>query len=132
LNISNKLSAAIFNHVLRNVPYTAPTTIYLALYKSDPTPADTGSEVTGGSYVRIPITFAAPTLEGGNQTVKNAADIEFPTATADWGLVTHIGLRSALTGGDLLWSKAVDNPRTIQTGDKPRFLKDGTSVKFTN
>lgn len=132
MNISNKLSESVFNHVLRNIPYTAPTTIYLALYKSDPTPADTGTEVTGGSYVRIPITFAAPTLEVGQQTVKSAADIEFPVATADWGLVTHVGLRSALTGGDLLWSKAVDNPRTIQTGDKPKFLAGGTSVKFTN
>lgn len=132
MNISNYLSAAIFNYVLRNITFTAPTTIYLALYKSDPTPADTGTEVTGGAYVRVPITFAAPALESGNQTVKSAADIEFPVATADWGLVTHVGLRSALTGGNLLWSKAVDNPRTIQTGDKPKFLAGGTSVKFTN
>ncbi|MDQ0168781.1 phage tail fiber protein [Paenibacillus tundrae] len=132
MNISNYLSAAIFNYVLRNITFTAPTTIYLALYKSDPTQADTGTEVTGGAYVRVPITFTAPALESGNQTVKNAADIEFPVATADWGLVTHVGLRSALTGGNLLWSTAVDNPRTIQTGDKPKFLAGGTSVKFTN
>ncbi|MCR8843074.1 hypothetical protein NQ117_05230 [Paenibacillus sp. SC116] len=132
MQISNWLSASILNAVLRNVPFTLPTTVYLALYTSNPTAADTGSEVIGGGYGRQVITFAAPSIENGMQTVKNATDIEFPIATADWGLVTHVGLRNAITGGNLLWSTAIPNPRTIQTGDKPKFLKDGTVVRFTN
>lgn len=132
MNISNWLSAALLNATLRNTAFSSPATVYLALYTSDPTPADTGTEVTGGGYKRMPITFAAPALENGKQTAKNAADVEFPIATADWGLVTHIGLRTAATGGNLLWSAPVPNPRTIQNGDKPKFLKDGTLVRFTN
>lgn len=132
MNISNWLSAAFLNAALRNTAFTPPTSIYLALYTSDPTQADTGTEVTGGGYARQLITFAAPSVVGGIQTVKNAADIEFPIATADWGLVTHVGLRTAATGGNLLWFAAIPNPRTIQTGDKPKFLKDGTVVRFTN
>lgn len=131
MNISNWLSAALLNATLRNTAFSSPATVYLALYTSDPTPADTGTEVTGGGYKRMPITFAAPALENGKQTAKNSADVEFPIATADWGLVTHIGLRTAATGGNLLWSAPVPNPRTIQNGDKPKFLKDGTLVRFT-
>ncbi|MCY9760431.1 hypothetical protein M5X06_12960 [Paenibacillus alvei] len=132
MNISNWLSAALLNATLRNTAFSSPATVYLALYTSDPTPADTGTEVTGGGYKRMPISFAVPALESGKQTVKNTADVEFPIATSDWGLVTHIGLRTAVTGGNLLWSAPVPNPRTIQSGDKPKFLKDGTLVRFTN
>lgn len=132
MNISNWLSSAFLNAALRNTAFTPPTAVYLALYTSDPTQSDTGTEVSGGGYARQAITFAAPSIVGGMQTVKNSADIEFPIATADWGLVTQIGLRTAATGGNLLWSSAIPNPRTIQTGDKPKFLKDGTIVRFTN
>lgn len=132
MNISNWLSAALLNATLRNTTFTPPTTVYLALYTSNPTPADTGKEVAGGSYKRMPITFTPPTLVSGQQTVKNVADIEFPIATSDWGIVTHIGLRTAATGGVLLWSAPIPNPRTIQNGDRPKFLKDGTLVRFTN
>lgn len=132
MNISNWLSFAILNAVLRNSQFTGPGTVYLALYTSDPTPVDTGTEVSGGGYKRMPITFKAPALEHGMQTVKNAADVEFPIATTNWGLVTHIGLRTAANGGQLLWSAPVPNPRTIQSGDKPKFLRDGTLVRFTN
>ena len=34
-------------------------TIYLALYTSNPTSADVGTEVTGGSYARQAITFGS-------------------------------------------------------------------------
>ncbi|WP_018755206.1 phage tail fiber protein [Paenibacillus terrigena] len=130
MNISNWLSAAMLNAALRNTTFTPPSTIYLALYTSDPTQADTGTEVSGGSYKRLPITFSVPALENGNQTVKNMADVEFPIATSDWGLITHVGLRTALTGGNLLWTKAIDNARTIMNGDKVKFLKDSTIVRF--
>lgn len=131
MQISNYLSAALLNEVLRNTAWTGPATVYLALYTSDPTAADTGTEVSGGAYARQAIAFAAPTLVAGAQTVVNSAEVAFPVATADWGLVTHVGLRTAATGGNLLFTRALDNPRTILSGDRPRFLASSTSVKFT-
>ncbi|AWB45270.1 hypothetical protein DCC85_14245 [Paenibacillus sp. CAA11] len=130
VQISNWLSAQLLNAALRSTNFTAPTSVYLALYTSDPTAADTGAEVTGGGYVRKAITFAAPALVSGRQTVSSAVDVEFPIATADWGLVTHVGIRDAATGGNLLWTVALPSPRTIQTGDKPKFLASGVTVAF--
>lgn len=130
MQISNWLSAQILNATLRNTTFTPPSTVYIALYTSDPTAADTGTEVSGGAYARQAVTFAAPVIENGMQTVKNSTDVEFPVASADWGLVTHVGIRTAATGGNLMWFKAIDNPRTIQTGDRPKFLKDSTIVRF--
>lgn len=131
MQISNYLSAALLNAALRNTAFTPPATVYVALYTSDPTAADTGTEVSGGAYARQAVTFGAPALVGGQQTAAISADIEFPIATAEWGLVTHIGLRTAATGGSLLWTKALDNPRTIQVGDRPKLLTGSLSVKFT-
>lgn len=96
--------------------------VYLALYTSNPTGADTGTEVSGGGYARQLITFSAPVAEGGKQTIKNTTEIQFPVASANWGTVTHIGLRTAATAGDLIASAALVAPRTILEGD--RFVID--------
>jgi len=130
MQISNWLSAQLLNAALRNTAFTPPATVYLALYTSDPTAADTGQEVSGGGYARQVITFNAPALENGRQTVKSAADVQFPVATANWGLVTHVGLRTAATGGNLLWSAPLPSQRTIESGDNPKFLAGSTLVRF--
>lgn len=124
MDISNFLTAALLNQVFRNQAYTRPATIYVALYTSDPTKADTGQEVKGGAYARQTVTFSAPAIEGGKQTIKNSAQIQYAVATADWGLVTHVGLRDAATGGNLLYFGQLDNPRTILIGDRFTFAQN--------
>jgi len=115
--LSNYLEQRLFNHAFRNVTYTPPGTIYLALYTSSPTKADTGTEVSGGAYARRAIPFAAAAIEGGKMTIKNNIELPFNVATADWGLITHFGLRDALTGGNLMAFEAL-SPRTIQMNDR--------------
>jgi len=111
--MSNYLENALINVTLRATSYTAPTTVYVALYTTDPTDADTGTEVTGGSYARTAVTFAAPS----NGVTTNSATVTFPTATAGFGTVTHIGLRDASTAGNLLYHTPLDTSKTIDTGD---------------
>jgi hypothetical protein len=55
--------------------------------------ANGSSEVTGGSYARVPVTWAAPS--GGTRGNSGTLTIEIPAATT----VTHLGYWSALTGG---------------------------------
>ena len=111
--MSNYLENALINATLRNTSYTSPTTVYLALYTSDPTDADSGTEVSGGSYARQSITFGAPS----NGVSTNSAAIEFPQSTGTWGTVTHIGIRDALTTGNLLYHTPLDTSKTISSGD---------------
>lgn len=122
--MGNYLENALINAVLRNTSYTSPTTTYLALYTSDPTDADTGTEVTGGSYARQAITFGAPS----NGVSTNSAAIEFPQATASWGTVTHIAIRDALTTGNLLFHTPLDTSKTIANGDVFRISIANLSV----
>ena len=122
--MSNYLENALINGTLRATSYTAPTTVYVALYTSDPTDADVGTEVSGGSYARQSVTFGAPS----NGTSTNSADITFPTATAAQGTVTHIGLRDALTGGNLLYHTPLDASKTIDLGDIFKITTGNLSV----
>jgi hypothetical protein len=122
--MSNYLENALINVTLRATAYTAPTTVYLALYTTDPTDADTGTECSGTSYARQSITFGAPS----NGVSTNSAAIEFPQAGGAWGTITHIGIRDALTVGNLLYHTPLDASKTIATGDVFRIAIASLSV----
>ena len=122
MNMSNYLAAALLNRIFRGQAMTFPTNVYVALYTSDPTKNDTGQEVTGGGYARQQVIFSAPVEENGKQVIRNSADVVFPIATADWGTVTHAGIRDAATGGNLLYFGPLNVPRTILAGDRARLL----------
>lgn len=122
--ISNYLENALINATLRNTAFTSPTTVYVALYTSDPTDADTGTECSGGAYARQAVTFGAPS----NGTSTNSANVEFPAATGSWGTITHIGIRDALTTGNLLYHTPLDVSKSIATGDIFRITAGNLSV----
>jgi hypothetical protein len=124
--MSNYLENALINATLRNTSYTSPATVYLALYTSDPTDADTGTEVTGNAYVRQAITFDAPS----NGASTNSAAIEFPQATGSWGTISYIGIRDASTSGNLLFHSPLDASKAIATGDVFRVAIGSLSVTF--
>ena len=110
---SNYLENALINATVRNTTFTSPATVYLGLFITDPTDANTGTEVTGGSYARQSITFASPS----NGVTSNSAQITFPTATADWGTVGWIGIYDSLTSGNLLYHSPLTTSKTIANGD---------------
>lgn len=122
--ISNFLEDALINATLRNTAYTSPTTVYVGLYTSDPTDANTGTEVSGGSYARTSVTFGAPS----NGVTTNSAAVEFPQATGNWGTVGWIGILDAATSGNLLYHTALDVSKVIDTGDIFKISTGNLSV----
>ena len=122
--MSNYLENALINVTLRATAYTAPTTVYLALYTTDPTDADTGTECSGTAYARQSITFGAPS----NGVSTNSAVIDFPQAGSAWGTITHIGIRDDLTVGNLLYHTPLDASKTIASGDVFRVASASLSV----
>jgi len=125
--MSNFLENALVNATLRNTSYTSPTTVYVALYTTDPTDADTGTEVSGNGYARQSVAFSSPS----NGATSNSAAVEFPQATGSWGTVAYIGLRDASSGGNLLYHTALDASKTIATGDVFRISAGSLTVTLT-
>ena len=98
--------------VMRATTFTA-VAAYVALYTTDPTDADTGTEVTGGSYARQLAGLSAASAGASS----NAADITFPTATADWGTVVACALFDAVTAGNMYMWSLLDANKTVNNGD---------------
>jgi hypothetical protein len=124
--MSNYLENALLNATLNGTTYTAPATVYVSLWTSDPTDAGSGTEVSGGSYARTAVSFATASGTSGN--VLNDADVTFPTATASWGTVGWIGINDALTTGNLLYHTALDTSKTIDSGDIFKISTGNLSV----
>jgi hypothetical protein len=122
--MSNYLENALINATLRNTSYTSPAAVYVGLYTSDPTDANTGTEVSGGSYTRTAVTMGAPS----NGVSTNTAAVEFPQASGSWGTVGWIGILDASSSGNLLYHTALDTSKTISSGDIFKIAIGGLSV----
>lgn len=114
---SDYLENEVLDHVLQGAggAYTAPSTLYLGLWTADDG-LESGtitSEVSGGSYARQSITFA--TASGGSAA--SNATVTFPTATANWGTITHVAIMDNSTGGNVLFHGSVTTSKTIESGD---------------
>ena len=114
MSFSNYLETELLDHVFANNAYTSPTTVYVSLHTADPTEAGTGTEVStsGTAYVRQAGSFTV----SGNTATTSAA-IEYPTATASYGTVTHIGIWDASSAGNMLAYAALTASKTIASGD---------------
>jgi hypothetical protein len=108
---STYLKNKVIKHVLGEASFTMPTNVYLALYTNNPTVADTGTEVTGGSYARQQLSFA--TAVDGAKTSNTSETITNMPATT----VTHWGIRDASSGGNLLYFGAFDLPIQLNAGN---------------
>jgi hypothetical protein len=125
--MSNYLENALVNATLRNTSYTSPATVYVALYTTDPTDADTGTEVSGNGYARQSVAFSSPS----NGATSNSGAVEFPQATGSWGTVAYIGLQDASSGGNLLYHTALDASKAIATGDVFRIAIGSLTVTLS-
>lgn len=98
----------LLDHANNVTPWTAPTTQYLALFKSDPGETGAGTEVSATvddtAYARQAIPFGAATT--GVCFALNTSAQTFPAVVYGSGAaaytVTHVGIFDALTAGNLL------------------------------
>jgi hypothetical protein len=116
---SDYLEDKVLEHVFGGNAYSAPSTLYVALYTVAPTDTGGGTEVSGGAYARQTAAF---TVSGTNPTqASNSAAIEYPTATANYGTVVAVGIFDALTSGNLLAYANLTASKVVSTGDVFRF-----------
>lgn len=110
--MSNYLAGKVRDHVLRNISYTSPTTVYLALFTSAVTEAGTGTEVTGGSYARQAITFNAGTLSGEATQAAAVTFSNMPGCT-----VKSVAIMDAASSGNMLVFASLPRQRTVPSND---------------
>lgn len=127
--MQNYLENGLVDFIFRAQSLTIPATIYVGLFTAAPSDSGGGTEVTGGQYARAAITRSlaawAGTQSAGSTTTStgtggltsNNTAITFTTPTAGWGTITHFGVFTNQTGGDLLFHGSLSVPQTIQAGN---------------
>ena len=122
---------------------TAPATVYVALFNSDPSLGSTAenleagtisNECQGGGYERQTASFG--TISNGS--VSTDANITFPTATdGNWGTITHIAVMDSdgefVSGdsagsGNVLFYGALDTAREILQDDTFQITSGSLTV----
>ena len=106
--------------------------VYVALFDDSASPAELEAgtltnEISGGSYARE----LAGLTAGSGGLSSNAADITFPQATADWGIVTYVALMHAITAGNVLMHSALDAAKTVNNGDTFKINAGDLDVAVT-
>ena len=145
--LSDYLENKLVDHVFRGQTFTAPATLYVALFTAaSACDAGTVTEVStsGTGYARASVTSSlanwAGTQSAGSTTASsgtggvtsNNATISIGSATTTaWGTVTHFGIYDASTAGNLLICQALTTPKTINMSDAlPSFSAGALTVTF--
>ncbi|HBW09462.1 MAG: hypothetical protein JL55_18925 [Pseudomonas sp. BICA1-14] len=127
---SDYLENALFNATLRGGGYTGGA-VYVALFKTDPTDAGTGAELTDSAYVRQRA-HASVVSDGftaaSNGSGSNTRTLTFPAISDVQVTVTHWGIFDASAAGNLLYHAPLQNPKTLDPSDVLSFPVGSLSV----
>ena len=131
--LENKLLSLIFKNNAGS--FSSPgDSIYVGLATAvSDAEAGTLTEATFGAYARQQVTAANWTLTSSSQdqqTVTNAAAIEFSASTGTDNTITHAFLADAASSGNILFVGALDNDKTIETGDIFRFNASNLTIEL--
>ena len=127
---SDYLETKVLDHVFGGTSYTAPSTLYVALFTAAPNDtANSGTEVSssGTAYARQTITF---TTSGG--TTSNTSAVEYSTATGSgFGTVVSMGIFDAATSGNMLAYGNLTVSKSVSAGDVFRFNANSIDITLT-
>ena len=138
MSFSNYTEENVLDALFRTDAFVKPTELWVALLTAAPDDTSTGNfsisqgtEVSGGSYVRIQLDPADSnwTDPSGVGYTQNNAVISFPKATASWGTITHVAIVDDETTGNVIAWTALTTDKLIETNDVLEF--DVNALKIT-
>ena len=124
---SNYLENKVIDHFLGTSSTSSPSNVYLALFTSNPTDANSGTELTINSngYTRNAITFNA----ASNGSATNSSEETFTASGGNWGTITHFGIFDQASSGNLLYHGALAEDKLIEDGDS--LVVAATAITIT-
>ncbi len=123
-NLTDAAENLILDHFLGVTNYAFDSTIFVGLYTVAPTDSTSGTEVTGGSYVRKAVTFASSSAGA----TSNTTDIDFtgmPAATT-----VAIAVHTAVTAGTMLMYGTLTTNKTTDAGDTLRIAAGDLDISI--
>jgi len=122
---SDYLESGILEHTLRGSSLPTPSTIYIALFTTDPTDAATGNEVADSGYLRqdaakggtIDSGWSSPVASADGTMSSNAKLIQFPPIADGSVTISHYAIFDSLTGGNMLYHAPFTVAKTLEIND---------------
>jgi hypothetical protein len=105
---------------------------YLSLYTADPTDDNTvalANEVSGNGYARKQVSWYYNSSTGVNYM---NYQVDFPQASAPWGVITDVGICTSLTGGSLIYHARVNPNDGVYVGVGDTFTLLGGNPNATH
>lgn len=105
-------------------PSATAGSFYVRLHTADPGETGTGStsEISYTGYAPVAVARSAGGFTVTNDTVSNAATVQFGECTAGSGTATHFSVCVGNgAGAAILYRGTLDNARTISAGITPLF-----------
>ena len=135
MSFSNYLENKVLDHLFGATIYTPSSTLYIALNTGVPAPGDDAGagflEPSGNAYARVSMTNNKTNwTTASSGALENATAITFPTATGNWGTVTHFGIYDNSSGGNILGSGALTISKTITSGDTASFASGALDISL--
>lgn len=137
--MSDYLEWQLASHIFGSGTFTKPAVLGIALCSGFPSDAMTGATIpemaNAGAYARQTLNPSSVNwLDpiGADGTCYNNVQIDFPTATANWGLVSGVAIVTSATygAGQMLVRGALTTPKVIDSGDALRIPVSGMAFTF--
>ena len=131
--LENKILSFLFKNNAGSLT-TPGDSIYIGLATAvADAEAGTVTEANFGAYARQQVTAANWTLASAatdQQTVTNAANIEYSASTGTSNTITHAFIADAASSGNILFVGALDASKTIDTGDIFRINAGNLTIEL--
>ena len=106
---------------------------YIGLLTAAPSDSSGGTEVStsGTAYARVQVGSSGQgSFSGTAGSIANDTEFRWADATAAYGVVTHVGLYDAATGGNLLVYGALQASVDIDVGDIFKIPANGFTIQM--
>lgn len=128
---SNTAKIMMLNFIARNQSVSQPSQLYLALFSTNPTDANTGVEAAYDGYQRQAVIFGTPQLSGGAAIIQNTSQLSFAVVPTASGNIAYAGLMTSQTGGDLMYHGPLAATYQLNQGVQPIVPIGSLSISET-
>ncbi len=125
----------LLDHIVGNLPVTAPANIYVGLSKTSINSAGGNiTEPTGGAYARKVTVNNSTNWPSGNPKV-NGVTVTFVKATGAWGTILDFFLSdhaTSVVAANIIAFGTLTTPLTVNNGNTPSFGVGALRVRLVN
>jgi hypothetical protein len=128
---TNTTETDILGKVFNNtaLSWDAATSLYVALHTADPGESGSyASEANYTSYARVGVLRSGSGFTVSGNTVQNAGIVQFPQSTGGTNVITHVSVGTADSGGQMLYSGALNAPLTVTNLIQPQFAAGSLTI----